>query len=46
MSLNIFFISLFAKVDLNRAMEQFYTLKGIGHKKALANIEKSIDCKE
>ena len=38
--LSVFFISLFAKVDLNTAtMEQLHTLKGIGHKKAVAIIE-------
>ena len=38
--LSIFFISLFAKIDLNTAnMEQLHTLKGIGHKKALTIIE-------
>jgi competence protein ComEA len=38
--LSVFFISLFAKVDLNTAtMEQLYTLKGIGYKKAVAIIE-------
>jgi competence protein ComEA len=38
--LTIFIITLFAKIDLNRAtMEQLHTLKGIGHKKAVAIIE-------
>ena len=38
--LSIFFISLFAKIDLNIAtMEQLYTLKGIGYKKAVAILE-------
>ena len=38
--LSIFFISLFAKIDLNRAtMEQLHILKGIGYKKAVAILE-------
>ena len=38
--LSIFFISLFAKVDLNTAtIEQLHTLKGIGDKKAVAIVE-------
>ena len=38
--LSIFFISLFAKIDLNTAnMGQLHSLKGIGDKKALAILE-------
>ena len=38
--LTIFFISLFAKIDLNTAtIEELKSLKGIGNKKALAIVE-------
>jgi competence protein ComEA len=36
----LFVISLFAKIDVNTAtMQELHTLKGIGHKKALAIME-------
>ena len=38
--LSLFFISLFAKIDLNTAIvKDLESIKGIGHKKALAIIE-------
>jgi DNA uptake protein ComE-like DNA-binding protein len=38
--LSIFFISLFAKVDINSAnIKELRSLKGIGHTKAVAIIE-------
>jgi competence protein ComEA len=38
--LTILFVTLFAKIDLNTATaKELETLKGIGHKKALAIIE-------
>ena len=38
--LGLFFISLFAKIDLNTAtVKDLESIKGIGHKKALAIIE-------
>ena len=38
--LSIFFISLFGKVDLNTATaKELESIKGIGHKKALAILE-------
>jgi len=38
--LMLFFISLFAKIDINTAtMDELHSLKGIGHKKAQAIIE-------
>jgi len=36
----LFFVSLFAKIDINKAtMQELHTLKGIGHKKAVAIME-------
>ena len=36
----LFFMSLFAKIDINKAnMQELHSLKGIGHTKATAIIE-------
>ena len=38
--LMLFFVSLFAKIDINKAtMQQLHSLPGIGHKKAVAIME-------
>ena len=38
--LTIFVVSLFAKIDINKAdMKELHSLKGIGHKKAVAIME-------
>ena len=38
--LTVFVVSLFAKIDINKAnIEQLHSLKGIGHSKAAAIIE-------
>jgi len=38
--LMVFIASLFAKVDINKAtMDELHSLKGIGHKKAVAIME-------
>ena len=40
MILMLFFVSLFAKIDINKAtMNELHSLKGIGHKKAVAIME-------